>query len=452
MNLPTRLPPMALDAEQAALAACLVDRRCVDRLLTDLAPEDFYFQCNQSLYLGIEALANEKQQIDTVTLAEKMRQQGTLESAGGIDYVKQVYGTLQNPRMFPAYVEPIADCSVRRMLIEIARSLDDAAHEGQQTGVEVAEDFAIALQAVASNKTATEGRTAKTVFSERREQIRNREKTPIIKLGQPDLDDLLLVHPGDLIVVAGILNTGKSGTAMNMLLSAIESGVETELWTLEMMEREYADRMIAAKAGINAKRLSLGELNQTEMELADQWGEWLEQQPLRFYESTPNVEALRGQLRMNAKKFGTQLVFVDQLRQLNSRLKHENETLKLGYIAQQLKQSARENKNAVFLLHQVNRGADDVGPPEIKHLRQSGIIAEDCDAILMIYQPERRKEHKSRVYADEVELEWIIPRQRNGPKGMLRRTFRLSTQQIYAMSEVVGEEETTEETRRDAWG
>jgi replicative DNA helicase len=451
VNLPTQVPPQALDAEQAVLAACLTDRRCVTRLLSDLQCEEFYYGSHQSMYRGIEALAAEGQLVDTVSLVEKLRQQGTLEAVGGLEYVKTVYGVLQNPKAIGSYIKPIQDAATRRTLIDVARSLDFAARESEQPGLELAEDFAMVLQATAQNRTVCEGRTARQAFSERGEQIRRGDKPVIIRLNQKDLDDVLTIHPGDLIVLAGVLNTGKSGTAMNWLLSACENSVETELWTLEMMEQEYLDRMIAAKSGIGASKITRGELSETEKELACEWAEWLGCMPLRIYEQTPNVEALRGQLRINASKHGTKLVFVDQLRQLNTRHRHESETLKLGYIAQQLKQSARENRNAVIVLHQFNRAGDDVGPPEIKHLRGSGMIAEDCDAIVMIYQPNRKEEHKKRQYADEVEMEWIIPRQRNGPKGSVKRTFRLSTQQIYEMSYPDTESQSEEPEARNHW-
>jgi replicative DNA helicase len=437
-----------VNAEIAALSAAMVSRTAAKKVVSALVAEDFYFQGHQAIYEGIQALLAEDTTPDAITLASRLQQRGQLEMVGGIEGLRRIEGTLHTSAMVDHYMGPIADKSMRRALLEDANALIASLHENEEPAEIIAEDYAMVLQAKASSKAVCLGHSAKEAFSRRKNQILNREVQPIIKLNQPDLDAILTIHPGDLIVVSGILNTGKSATLMNWLLSACESGVQSELWTLEMMEDEYLDRMIAAKSAVGATKITKGELSDTDMEFTASWAEWLEDLPLRIYDDIPHVEALRGQLRMNAVKFGTKLVFVDQLEQLDTRAKHDNDVLKLGYIATQLKKSARENGNAVVLLHQLNRAGDDTGRPEIKHVRGSGKIAEACDALVLLYQPERKKEHAKAAYQDEVRLDWIIPRQRNGPKGVVKRTFKLSTQQIYIRGDEHDEPEQPAKERR----
>lgn len=437
-----------VNAEIAVLSAAMINRTAARKVLTTLNAEDFFFAAHQAIYNGIQSLLEEDRTPDAITLASRLQQRGQLEQVGGINYLRKIEGSLHTSALVDEYMEPISDKSMRRALLEDANSLIGALHGSEDPAAIIAEDYAMVLQAKASSKTVALGCSAQEAFSRRKNQILKREVQPIIKLGQPDLDAVLTIHPGDLIVVTGILNTGKSATLMNWLLSACENNVPCELWTLEMMVDEYLDRMIAAKSAVGASKITKGELSDTDVEFTAQWAEWLESLPLRIYDDTPNVEALRGQLRMNAAKFGTKLVFVDQLEQLDTRAKHDNDVLKLGYIATQLKKSARENGNAVVLLHQLNRAGDDVGRPEIKHVRGSGKIAEACDALVLLYQPERKKEHAKAAYQDEVRLDWIIPRQRNGPKGVVKRTFKLSTQQIYIRGDEHDEPEQPAKERR----
>lgn len=435
--------PEAIDAEQAALSACMWSSKAVAKVFSELACEDFYNGGHQAIYRGIEALAKANATVDLTTLTETMKRQGTLEGIGGRPYLLKLYNTLQTAALLDHYIKPIKDAAKRRMMIDTIDSMLADVYDKDRPATEIAEDFVVVFQTFSSEKDNGESRSARTVFSEQRAELLARTAPAIIPLHQPDLDAVLHVHPGDLVVVAGIFNTGKSATMLNWLLSAAQAEVPCELYTLEMTERECRDRMLGAKSGIPVTRIAKREYSDSELEFMTEWTVWLESLPIRFTDSgIPNIEALRSRLRSSVRQHGTKLVFVDQLRQLNTRAKIENETLKLGYVAQQLKQAAMENGIGIVLLHQLNRGSEAVQRPEVQHLRGSGMIAEDCDAVVLLYQPERKKEHAKGAYGDEVPLEWIIGRQRNGPKGVVKRTFRLSTQRIYEWSEQFDEDDT----------
>src|SRR3954463_13682655 len=85
-----RVPPHDLDAEAAVLAAILLSREALDRVLEILRPEHFYSDANGRIFEGAQELALAGTPIDIVSVASWLRDRERLAQIGGPSYLAQI--------------------------------------------------------------------------------------------------------------------------------------------------------------------------------------------------------------------------------------------------------------------------------------------------------------------------------------------------------------------------
>src|SRR6187455_1055385 len=87
---PGKLPPQAVDLEEAVLGALMLDKDAVANVIDVLHPECFYKEAHQKIYNAIHTLFHQTQPVDILTVTQQLRKSGELEIAGGAYYITQL--------------------------------------------------------------------------------------------------------------------------------------------------------------------------------------------------------------------------------------------------------------------------------------------------------------------------------------------------------------------------
>ena len=77
-----KLPPQAVEVEQAVLGAMMIDAAAVTDAIDVLRPEYFYKPEHKVIYGAIASLFEKSQAIDIMTVANELKKNGELEVAG----------------------------------------------------------------------------------------------------------------------------------------------------------------------------------------------------------------------------------------------------------------------------------------------------------------------------------------------------------------------------------
>jgi replicative DNA helicase len=144
--------------------------------------------------------------------------------------------------------------------------------------------------------------------------------------------------------------------------------------------------------------------------------------PLRIWAPpSATLADIRARCRHEKALRGLSLLVVDyigliRVPDLAKRQRHEQ----VAAVSGGLKQLAKELQIPILSLAQLNREADGE-EPRLSHLRESGAIEQDSDAVLFLYHPEQAKSRTGEsVRGDSSEAYVIVAKHRHCETGRVR--------------------------------
>ena len=85
-----KIPPQAIDLEEAVIGAMLIDKKGVDEVIDILQKDAFYKESHKNIFEAIYSLFQSSEPVDLLTVSTKLRKMGVLEKVGGDFYLVQL--------------------------------------------------------------------------------------------------------------------------------------------------------------------------------------------------------------------------------------------------------------------------------------------------------------------------------------------------------------------------
>jgi len=125
-----KVPPQALDMEEAVLGAVMLEKEAVITVLDILKPESFYKEAHQKIFKAIGDLNTREHPVDLYTVTEELRANNLLESVGGPVYLTQLTAKVVSAANVDYHSRIVAQKYIQRELIRVStmiqtRSFDD---------------------------------------------------------------------------------------------------------------------------------------------------------------------------------------------------------------------------------------------------------------------------------------------------------------------------------------
>ena len=124
-----KIPPQALDLEEAVLGAMLIDKKGVDEVIDLLHPDAFYKIAHQNIFEAIYQLFHDSQPIDLLTLSAELRKKGKLEIVGGEFYLVQLCQRVASSAHIEFHARIILQKYIQRSLIRISNEIIESAYK-----------------------------------------------------------------------------------------------------------------------------------------------------------------------------------------------------------------------------------------------------------------------------------------------------------------------------------
>ena len=118
-----RLPPSNLDAERAALGACLLDREALVNVTELLSPDDFYDLNYRDVYNVIVEMTRTGKPVDMLTLSAGLQDRGLLDKLGGQSFLAAIIDSTPTAANAEYHARIVRDKAIRRRLISAGNAI-----------------------------------------------------------------------------------------------------------------------------------------------------------------------------------------------------------------------------------------------------------------------------------------------------------------------------------------
>lgn len=432
-----KLPPQAVDIEQAVIGALLIEREAYDQVSEILTPKSFYDHRHELIYECIRRLNLEEKPVDILTVTEDLRAHNQLEQVGSEPYIMQLSGMVASSAHIEYHARIIAQKATARQLIAYTSGIQTAAFDPTTDVDELMQKAEGELFELSQTNLKKDYTQIDPVIRDAYEMLQKAAARTDGLSGIPSGFHALDKITGgwqdsDLVVLAARPAMGKTAFALSMAKNiAVDQQIPVAVFSLEMSNVQLVNRLLMNVCEIRGNILKSGNLTVQEWQQFDSRARQLFGKPI-YIDDTPSLSVfeLRTKARRLVREHGVKVLMIDYLQLMNaSGMKHNSRQEEVSTISRSLKGLAKELNIPILALSQLNRGVENRGTgdkrPQLSDLRESGAIEQDADMVLFIHRPEYYK-----IYQDEAghdlrgKAEIIIAKHRNGAVGNILLTFR----------------------------
>lgn len=429
-----RVPPQAVEVEQAVLGAMLIDREAVPKALEVLDQECFYRDAHASIFQAMMSLFDKSEPVDVTTVSEELRRRGQLEAVGGAYYLTELTMKVTSAANVEAHAYIVLEKAILRKLIQAASEIARRSYNPVEDPLELLDEAEQKIFRIAERRMRKSSLSLSKVIGETLEMLEKihgqRGGVTGVPTGFTYLDNLTGgFQSSDLIIIAGRPSQGKTALALSIARNAaVDHGVPVAIFSLEMASQQLVLRLLAAEARVDAHKLRTGRLSEDEWPKLSTKVHRLADAKI-FIDDTPALAIL--ELRAKARRLKAEhnigLVIVDYLQLMQGPRDAENREKEISMISRSLKALAKELATPVVALSQLSRAVETRSGrrPVLSDLRESGAIEQDADVVIFVHRPELYGERflEDGQTPSEGIAEIIVGKQRNGPTGTIQLAF-----------------------------
>lgn len=375
---------MSFTAEQNVIGALLMDDSSIADIYSFIEPEMFQSDFYRCAYVEFARGYDNHYKVDMVVLEQKLRSDIYPTNYIMQEMRKCLDSTVTSVNIYPAAKVILKDykaLKLKSILNSIKVSPDVI--ETQITGILSELE---ALQGVRKTKSKT---LAEITAENKGKYFRQREESEL-KIGFPQLDDMLGgLEGGDMIVIGARPAVGKSALVTQITSFFASQGKRVGFYNLEMQEKQMYERFVVSESGIGLTRLRRAI-------------KFLGDEEERFNKantalmSKENIVISTGgkkvsEIRTESRHMNFDVIIVDYLQLLKADKSYGNRYADVGAISKSLKDLAMEFNIPVIALSQMNRASEgrEDREPTMSELREAGDIEQDASVIMLLWNMNR---------------------------------------------------------------
>jgi len=408
------LPPHDIEAEEACIAALLVDPDALDGMAPVVTPGDFFREHHGWIFAAAQAVRDRAEQVNQITVAHELAVRGQLADLGGHSFMADLVRRLPTSMGSEWYARIVAKCAKRRKLVSLGATLSRMAmtEDDPERVADVALDQLIRAGIDGTKPlTRTIAEVLKSGAMDELVAIMTTEERgkPLgFSTGYAQLDALIdgLV-PGNFVPLLADTGMGKSYLLANIARHLALAGVATHIVSTEVTARELAHRDVWLDAGLDphVRRFltgfSEGDIRRAMSALGNvsEWGQRV------FVVDRPGItiDTLRAEVRRVRLRHNTKVLMLDHLGHIRVPGLRNDEARELGAVSRAAKEIAVTEEMPVLAVAHVNRAAQNAGGRiSYNDGKNSSAIEQEADRVLSMYAVDEFGEPMSR----DAAMEW----------------------------------------------
>ncbi len=437
-NIPDKLPPQNIEAEQSLLGSIMLDKNAIIKIADLISPADFYRDIHKTIYEAMVALYERREPIDILSLSNLLEEWKKLDEIGGSSYLSSLVNKVPSAAHIVHYAKIIQKKATLRRLINAASEIIGLGYKEEEDTDKVLDESEQKIFNVSQKFLKQDFIAIKPILGEAFDRIDELHKHKGTLRGVPtgyyELDNLLAgLQKSDLIILAARPSFGKTTLALDIARNvAAKSKTPVGIFSLEMSKEQLVDRLICAEANIDLWKLRTGHLSSDgeddDFSRIGQAMAVLSEAPIFIDDAgSSNIMEMRTMARRLQAERKLGLIIIDYLQLMEGRNSRENRVQEISEISRSLKGLARELDIPIIAISQLSRAVEsrDDHTPRLSDLRESGSIEQDADVVMFIHRASRYKKEVDINEKNIVDI--IIAKHRNGPIGQIKLYFNEET-------------------------
>jgi len=439
INALGKVPPQAVDLEEAVLGALMLEKDALSTVIDILKPEVFYQESHKKIFEAIQQLFQKSKPVDILTVTAEMRQQGSLELIGGAYYITSLTNRVASAANIEYHARIISQKYIQRELIRISTEIITNAYEDTTDIFDLLDHAEKNLFDIAQNNLRRDTQKMDEIIKQSLATLEElRTKTDGLTGVPSGFTDLDRITGGwqksDLVIIAARPAMGKTAFVLSCARNAaVDFKKPVVVFSLEMSSVQLVNRLISGETEIEQEKIRKGNLAEWEWQQLHSKIGTLTEAPL-LIDDTPalNIFEFRAKCRRLKSQYDIQMIIIDYLQLMHGKGEGQgggNREQEIGSISRALKSVAKELDVPVLALSQLsraveNRPGQNGKRPLLSDLRESGSIEQDADMVLFLYRPEYygiTEDENGRSQAGIGEV--IIAKHRNGETGIVPLRF-----------------------------
>jgi replicative DNA helicase len=399
-----KLPPQAIDVEEAVLGALMLDRDSLANVIDTLKLDTFYKYEHQLIFGAIWDLFASSRPVDILTVVQELKKKGELDLVGGAQYITSLTNRIASTANIEYHARILNQKQIQRELIRVSSEIIKEAYEESTDALELLDMAEKNLFAVAEGNIRKNFSKMSELISDAKKQIEKAGQQQGGLSGIPSgflgLDRITAGwQKSDLLIIAARPGMGKTAFVLSLARNAaIDFKKPVALFSLEMSSVQLVMRLISSETELSGEKLRKGQLENHEWHQLDTKIRELTEAPL-YIDDTPalSIFELRAKARRLKANHDIQMIIIDYLQLMTSGADNKfggNREQEISQISRSLKSLAKELEIPVIALSQLSRNVEQRGNskvPQLSDLRESGAIEQDADMVMFIYRPEYYK-------------------------------------------------------------
>jgi replicative DNA helicase len=433
-SLDVKLPPQAIDLEEAVLGSLMLNLESVHVIADILKPESFYKETHELIYSAIINLYKKSITPDILSVTQELKRTEKLDLVGGPWYITQLTNRESNQAEYHARI--IQQKFIQRELIRLSTEVMQEAYSDHADCFDVLESLEKGLTAITKDVAIGKVQSIATMWNEvmaHNEVLLTKKGISGVPSGYPNIDRITAGWQSpDLIIIAARPAMGKTSLVCNFARNAsVDFKIPGVIFSLEMSSRQIATRIFALESDTSISDFTRRGIANEQLTYIQNNCIKLINSPL-YLDDTPSISIteLRSKARKLKREKGIGYIIVDYLQLMegvkNNSIKENREQV-ISSISRGLKSLAKELEIPIIALSQLSRAVETRGGdkrPQLSDLRESGAIEQDADIVAFIHRPEYYNvfEYDNGEDARGV-AEIIFAKHRNGPIGTEKLRF-----------------------------
>ena len=345
-----RLPPQAIEIEEAVLGVIMLQNDALDEVLGMIKdPEVFYKEHHQQIYIAICNVHAATKSVDLLTVTEELIRLDKLEIVGGPFAVTKLTMNVVSSAHIIAHARILLEKHAVRSIIRTANAMLQQAYESDVDAFELIENsereiMGLSLSHLGNNELIHISKPVQEFRIETEHKIVNKIKTQGIMSGINHIDSITNGWQNtDLIILAARPSVGKTAFALNLAVNAARQTKRVAIFSLEMSVMQLVERLMAMVSGVKLGNIK----NPSQMVEKDIIGlssvaiPEVEGMPLYFDDKSGlSVSQLKSKCRRLKSKHGLDMIIIDYLQLMNGGTKYRgNREQEISEISRELKRS-----------------------------------------------------------------------------------------------------------------